>query len=48
MLFIAIDKHDVGTYIEAESWEQAESICACNNLVLIGEVNMIIETPGIN
>ena len=48
MTYFAIDKNNIGTYIEAEDWTDAENVCLCNGLMLIGEVVVIIESPGVN
>jgi hypothetical protein len=48
MTFIAIDKHGIGTYITAEDWIQAENICICNGLELIGEVIIDFDVPQMN
>ena len=48
MTYFAIDNKGIGQYVEADSWIDAESFCACNNLTLIGEVIVILEAPGLN
>ena len=48
MTFLAIDNNGFGCYIEAADFAEAESICACNRLFLIGEVIVVIEQPGLN
>lgn len=47
-MYLAIDKYGIGQYIEADGFEAAESICACNGLTLIGEVILIIDEPTAN
>lgn len=47
-MYLAIDKNDIAQYIEADSFEAAESVCACNGLTLIGEVILIIDEPNKN
>lgn len=47
-MYLAIDKHGVGQYIEADGFDEAEAICACNDLELVGEVIVIIEEPEVN
>ena len=48
MTFLAIDETGICQYIEADSFEAAESVCACNGLTLIGEVILIIDEPNNN
>ena len=48
MTYFAIDKNNIGTYIEADDWTDAENFCLCDGLDLIGEVKVIIEAPGMN
>jgi hypothetical protein len=47
-MYLAIDKYGVGQYVEADDFEAAEAICACNDLKLVGEVIIILEAPGVN
>jgi len=47
-MYLAIDKNDIAQYIYADSFEEAENICACNGLVLIGKVELIIDEPTKN
>lgn len=48
MTYFAIDNNGFCCYIEAADFTEAESICACNGLLLVGEVVVIIEQPGVN
>ena len=46
--YFAINNKDIGQYFAADTWEDAESFCACNGLILIGEIDCIIEIPKMN
>ena len=47
-MYLAIDKNGVGQYIEADSFDAAQSMCDCNGLRLVGKVVVILEAPGTN
>ena len=48
VMYLAIDKYGIGQYIEADDFDAAESVCACNGLTLVGEVILIIDEPNKN
>lgn len=47
-MYLAIDKHGIGVYVEADGFDEAQALCDCNGLRLVGEVIVILEAPGIN